>query len=90
MEIILHKSFFGMNRLAKMGAEALKPRKKGIKWYAPLVSRRKANVLRKRALLDGSFGSVVEDPGERYSVDGLCEKSTLIFEYAPRREYDFS
>eukprot|EP00904_Undaria_pinnatifida_P009232 jgi/Undpi1/5439/HiC_scaffold_2.g00718.m1 len=52
-----------MNRLVRFGAEALKPQKVGpYKWRTPMVSRRKANVLRKKAMRDGSFGSVVIDP----------------------------
>lgn len=55
-----------MNRLVRLGAEALKPQQIAgkQKWHSPLVSRRKANVLRKRALRDGSFGSVVMDSGQ--------------------------
>jgi len=54
-----------MNRLVRFGAEALKPQKiaGAHKWRTPKVSRRKANVLRKKALRDGSFGSVVIDAG---------------------------
>lgn len=55
-----------MNRLVRFGAEALKPQKvAGVhKWRTPKVSRRKANVLRKKALRDGSYGSVVVDAGD--------------------------
>lgn len=54
-----------MNRLVRCGAEALKPKKIALtnRWQAPKVSRRKANVLRKKALRDGTFGTVVIDPG---------------------------
>lgn len=54
-----------MNRLVRFGAEALKPQKVAgaHKWRTPKVSRRKANVLRKKALRDGSYGSVVVDEG---------------------------
>lgn len=57
-----------MNRLVRFGAEALKPQKVAgaHKWRTPLVSRRKANVLRKKALRDGSFGSVVLDAGDEW------------------------
>lgn len=56
-----------MNRLVRFGAEALKPQKlPGVpRWRTPMVSRRKAKVLRKKAVRDGSFGSVVIDGGER-------------------------
>lgn len=55
-----------MNRLVRFGAEALKPQKvDGVhKWRTPMVSLRKAKVLRKKAVRDGSFGSVVIDKGE--------------------------
>lgn len=73
-----------MNRLVRVGAEALKPQKTGMKWLSPYVSRRKANVLRKRALRDGSYGSVVQDPGEQlwcqnsiYYLDKLHEVQLL-------------
>lgn len=54
-----------MNRLVKLGVEALKPRKHydGIQWLAPIVSRRQANVLRKRALREGSYGTIGKNPG---------------------------
>ncbi|CAN0457799.1 unnamed protein product [Hapterophycus canaliculatus] len=55
-----------MNRLVRFGADALKPQKVAgaQKWRTPMVSRRKANVLRKKAIRDGSFGSVVIDAGQ--------------------------
>ena len=44
----------------------MKPQKVAgaLKWRTPRVSRRKANVLRKKALRDGSYGSVLIDAGE--------------------------
>lgn len=57
-----------MNRLVRLGAEALKPQKEGVKWLSPVVSRRKAKVLRKRALRDGTYGSVMKDDGESYNA----------------------
>ncbi|CAM9664865.1 unnamed protein product [Choristocarpus tenellus] len=47
-----------MNRLVKHGAEALKPRRNGVKWFPPQVSQRKAKVLRKQAIRDGTFGTI--------------------------------
>lgn len=56
-----------MNRLVRFGAEALKPQRVAgaHKWQTPRVSKRKANVLRKKAIRDGSFGSVVIDSGQQ-------------------------
>lgn len=68
-----------MNRLVRFGAEALKPQKVGpYKWHTPRVSRRKANVLRKKAVRDGTFGSVIIDPGQclRDEAREACGLST--------------
>ena len=36
---------------------------KYVRYYPPLVSRRKAAVLRKRAIVEGSFGSFIPNVG---------------------------
>ncbi|CAM9229772.1 unnamed protein product [Chrysoparadoxa australica] len=51
----------GMKRtvdiLAKEGMAALRPKRMGGKWHGSAVSNRKAAFVRKRALVDGTFGS---------------------------------
>ncbi|CAN0229761.1 unnamed protein product [Ascophyllum nodosum] len=60
-----------MNRLVKCGVEALKPQKVGSsKWHSPLVSIRKTKVLRKKALRDGSYGTLVINPENGKTVGG--------------------
>ncbi|KAJ8599549.1 hypothetical protein CTAYLR_007112 [Chrysophaeum taylorii] len=47
-------------RLETAGIEAFKPRPAGdnsVKWRRPLISRRKARVARKQAILNGTYGS---------------------------------
>ena len=43
--------------ISEHGAAALRPQLEGGKWRAPLVSKRKAAVIRKQALLNGTVGS---------------------------------
>lgn len=54
-----------MNRLLKFGAEALKPQRQrdGVRWLSPVVSKRQANVLRKKAIRTGMYGKLEKDPG---------------------------
>ncbi|CAM9521708.1 unnamed protein product [Scytosiphon promiscuus] len=75
-----------MNRLARFGAEALKPQKiEGVhRWRTPMVSRRKANVLRKKAIRDGSFGSVVIDKGTGKAIGGWDPSWDIFQVPAPR------
>ncbi|CAM9228892.1 unnamed protein product [Pylaiella littoralis] len=75
-----------MNRLVRFGVEALKPQKiAGVyKWRSPLVSRRKAKVMRKKAVRDGSFGSVVMDEDTGKAIGGWDPAWDIYEEPAPR------
>ncbi|CAM9305749.1 unnamed protein product [Discosporangium mesarthrocarpum] len=53
-----------MNRLVRFGAQALLPKKSGEKWLSPIVSRRVGNVLRKKAIREGTYGSVLYKEGK--------------------------
>lgn len=46
-----------MKLISEHGAAALRPQFEGGRWRAPLVSKRKAAVIRKQALLNGTVGS---------------------------------
>ncbi|CAM9250997.1 unnamed protein product [Ectocarpus sp. 6 AP-2014] len=75
-----------MNRLVRFGAEALKPQRVAgaHKWQTPRVSRRKANVLRKKAIRDGSFGSVVMDADTGKAIGGWDPAWDIFEAPAPR------
>mmetsp|Transcript_26133 Transcript_26133/g.29893 ORF Transcript_26133/g.29893 Transcript_26133/m.29893 type:complete len:144 (+) Transcript_26133:262-693(+) len=49
--------------LKQHGEDALKGRKFGDRWRKPLVSRRKAADIRKRALVEGTYGSFCSETG---------------------------
>lgn len=52
-----------VNLLAEHGVDALKPRIMNGRWVAPIISKRKAAVQRKKAILDGSFGAFSIEKG---------------------------
>lgn len=52
-----------IRRLARDGASALRPTKEGVKWRRPSISKRKANVMRKQAIIDGTYGSFDAEKG---------------------------
>eukprot|EP01035_Chromulina_nebulosa_P018088 gene18088-23736_t len=43
--------------LSKLGADALQPKMVNGRYFGPLVSKRKAADLRKRAIIEGTFGT---------------------------------
>ena len=55
--------------LCKYGGEALKPRLVNEKWISPAVSKRNAAKLRKRSIIDGTFGSFDQKSGTGWYVN---------------------
>mmetsp|Transcript_722 Transcript_722/g.1149 ORF Transcript_722/g.1149 Transcript_722/m.1149 type:complete len:126 (-) Transcript_722:33-410(-) len=53
-----------MNRLAKYGAQALRPSLIDGKWVKPLISARRAADLRKQAIIQGTFGKFEAETGK--------------------------
>ncbi len=47
-----------LQKLVKYGEAALRPTLVNGKWKRPMISRRQAAVVRKTALIEGTFGSV--------------------------------
>mmetsp|Transcript_27507 Transcript_27507/g.38715 ORF Transcript_27507/g.38715 Transcript_27507/m.38715 type:complete len:145 (+) Transcript_27507:150-584(+) len=50
------KMRWALRKLCEFGEEALKPQRVNNKWRAPLLSKRKAADLRKKALRSGTYG----------------------------------
>ena len=54
--------------LCKYGSEALKPRLVNEKWCSPFISKRNAARIRKRSMIEGTFGSFDPKTGRGWYV----------------------
>mmetsp|Transcript_21134 Transcript_21134/g.29859 ORF Transcript_21134/g.29859 Transcript_21134/m.29859 type:complete len:142 (-) Transcript_21134:74-499(-) len=60
----LPKMRWALRKLCEFGEEALKPQRVNSKWRAPLISKRVAADLRKKALKAGTYGAFDRTTGE--------------------------